>query len=438
MWATEPQITTETKLKRIAWLSSQSRDKVFGQLIHHINDELLRSCYQELDGKKAVGIDGIDKASYGVNLEQNLKELVLRMKRMAYRPGPVRQVQIPKAGKPGATRPLGISNFEDKLVQMGMHKVLESIYEPIFLNCSYGFRPGRGCHDAIRALSEHLYQNQVETVIDVDLANFFGSIDHKELEKLLREKIVDQKLMRYIIRMFKAGVLADGELRISAEGVAQGSVCSPILANIFAHYVIDEWFEETVKKHCAGRVEMFRYADDLVICCQSQRDSERIKRALGQRLAKYKLKLNEDKTKLVGFSKRGFQVGSRQGVFDFLGFTFYLGRSKRGFVITKLKTSGKRMRAKLKALNEWARENRNAQPTKVLWGIFCAKVRGHIQYYAVSHNLRYVQNYIESAKRTLFKWLNRRSQRKSFNWDRFTLFIKRYPLPVARVKHALF
>lgn len=438
MWTPEPQTTTATKLKRIAWLSSQSRDKVFGQLMHHINEELLRSCYQELDGKKAVGVDGIDKASYGGHLEQNLKELVMRMKRMGYRPGPVRLVQIPKEGKLGATRPLGISNFEDKLVQMGMHKVLESIYEPIFLNCSYGFRPGRGCHDAIRALSDHLHKNQVETVIDIDLANFFGSIAHKEVEKVLREKIADPKFMRYIIRMFKAGVLADGELSVSEEGVAQGSVCSPILANIFAHHVIDEWFEGTVKKHCAGRVEMFRYADDLVICCQSQRDGERIKRALSQRLAKYKLKLNEDKTKCVEFSKRGYNAGRRQGVFDFLGFTFYLGRSKKGFVITKLKTTGKRMRSKLKTLNKWARENRNAQPTKVLWGIFCAKVRGHIQYYAVSHNLRYVLNYIESAKRIIFKWLNRRSQRTSFDWDRFTLFMKRFPLPIAKVKHALF
>lgn len=438
MWTTDPQITTETKLKRIAWLSSQSRDRVFGQLMHHINEGLLRSCYQELDGKKALGIDGIDKASYGEHLGENLKELVLRMKRMAYRPGPVRQVQIPKAGKAGATRPLGISNFEDKLVQMGMHKVLESIYEPIFLNCSYGFRPGRGCHDAIRALSDHLYQNQVETVIDVDLANFFGSIDHKELEKLLREKIVDSKFMRYIIRMFKAGVLADGELTVSAEGVAQGSVCSPILANIFAHYVIDEWFEETVKKHCAGRVEMFRYADDLVICCQYQRDSERVKQALGQRLTKYKLKLNEDKTKLVGFSKRGFRAGSRQGVFDFLGFTFYLGHSKKGFVIAKLKTSGKRIREKLKALNEWARKVRSAHPIKAIWGTFCAKLRGHIQYYGVSHNSKHVQTYLMKAKRILFKWLNRRSQKRSFSWDKFELFVKRFPLPVAKVKHALF
>lgn len=438
MWTSEPQVTTETKLKRIAWLSSRSRGKVFGQLMHYINEELLRNCYQELDGKKAVGVDGIDKASYGEHLDQNLKDLIARMKRMAYRPGPVRLVQIPKEGKPGATRPLGISNFEDKLVQMGMHKVLESIYEPIFLDCSYGFRPGRGCHDAIRALSKYLYQHQVETVIDVDLANFFGSIDHKELGKILREKIADPKFMRYIIRMFKAGVLAEGELRVSEEGVAQGSVCSPILANVFAHYVIDEWFEETVKKHCTGRVELFRYADDLVICCRYQRDGERIKHALSQRLAKYKLKLNEDKTKLVSFSRRAYDADQGQGVFDFLGFTFYLGRSKKGYVITKLKTSGKRIRSKLKALNEWARENRSAQPMKVLWSIFCAKVRGHIQYYAVSHNLRYVANYTEAAKRILFKWLNRRSQKRSFNWDKFLLFIKRFPLPAVKIKHALF
>ena len=192
------------------------------------------------------------------------------MKRMAYIPGPVRQVLIPKEGKPGATRPLGISNFEDKIIQRMMHKVLESIYEPLFHENSYGFRPGRSCHDAIEALHAHLSTHEVETVIDVDLSNYFGSISHQKVIEIIGKKISDPRLIRYLMRMFKSGVLAEGELTISDEGVPQGSVCSPIIANIFAHEVIDEWMEKTVKAHCAGEVKMIRYADDIVICCQYQ------------------------------------------------------------------------------------------------------------------------------------------------------------------------
>ena len=247
------------------------------------------------------------------------------MKRMCYRPAAVREVAIPKAGQPGKHRYLGISNFEDKLVQKQFQRILESIYEPIFLACSYGFRPGLSCHDAIHALDNYLYKEQVAIVIDIDLENFFGTIDHKILEEILRIKIKDERFIRYIIRMFKAGVLSARELTISAEGVAQGSCVSPILANILAHYVIDTWFEETAKAHCRGRAELFRYCDDLVICCQYSTDAKRIKDALSKRLKKFKLSMNEGKTKMVRFNRKENQATS----FNFLGFTFYWGRVAR-------------------------------------------------------------------------------------------------------------
>ena len=262
----ETPTMTETKLKRIAALSAGNQEMVFTQLMHHFNEESLLTCYRELDGKKAKGSDGVDKASYGKELTANLRNLVERLKQMAYIPGSVRLVQIPKEGKPGATRPLGISNFEDKIVQKMMQKVLESIYEPLFYDNSYGFRPSRGCHDAIKALQNHLNDHEIEAVIDVDLSNFFGSIDRKLLMEILSKKIGDPRLIRYLIRMFKAGILTEGELRYDDEGVVQGSACSPILANIFAHEVIDEWIEETVKPLCGGTVKMIRYADDIVIC----------------------------------------------------------------------------------------------------------------------------------------------------------------------------
>ena len=256
------QSETNTKLNRIAWLSKQDAGKKFQCLMHLFNSVSLTECFHELDKNKAVGIDGVTKTDYEQNLEKNIQELIAKMKAMAYRPGPVREVLIPKEGKPGAARPLGISNLEDKIVQKMMHKVLESIYEPIFLEGSHGFRPERSCHTAIQALQDHLYKNNIQTVIDIDLKNFFGTIDHKILEAILREKITDPKLMRYIIRMFKAGVLTEGELKITEEGVPQGSACSPILANIFAHYAIDEWILKMVKPACKGTVELFRYADD--------------------------------------------------------------------------------------------------------------------------------------------------------------------------------
>jgi group II intron reverse transcriptase/maturase len=438
MDTTDVPTKTETKLKRIAWLSSRDERKVFNSLMHLFNEESLRDCFNELDGKKAVGIDGVDKAQYQESLDENIKDLIARMKGMTYRPYPVRQVRIPKEGMPGVTRPLGISNFEDKLVQKMTQKVLESIYDPIFHACSYGFRRGKGCHDAIRDVSTYLFRYEVQVVIDVDLANFFGTIDHKLLESILREKIRDERFIRYLIRMFKAGVLAEGELILSEEGVPQGSPCSPVLANIFAHYVIDEWFETTVKRHCAGRAELFRYGDDAVICCQDKRDAKRIKKALGNRLSKYGLKLNEEKTELVTFSKREANRGIKQGAFNFLGFMFYIGRSSNGFPIPKVKTNGKRFRAKLKKVNEWARRVRNLFELKEIWKSFCVRLEGHIRYYGVSFNTQKVAAFRHQAIRIVFKWLNRRSQRKSFDWERFSLFMKSFPPPKARVWCALY
>jgi group II intron reverse transcriptase/maturase len=438
MRASESQVNTDTALAEIAWLSANNPHQVYHSLMHQINVDSLSRCYDRLDGRKAVGVDQVNKAMYGENLTANLEDLIARMKRMAYRPGPVREVRIPKEGKPGATRPLGISNFEDKLVQKRLQDILESIYEPLFCDFSYGFRPKRSCHDAVKDLSEHLFKEEVEIVIDVDLANFFGKIDHDIVKDMLGMKIKDSKFMRYITRMFKSGVLADGELSMSDEGVVQGSCCSPVISNIVAHYVIDTWLEETVKPLMRGLVKAFRYADDLVICCRYEEDAQRIKRVLGKRLAKYKLELNEEKTSMVSFSKRKCQRGIKQGSFEFLGFRFYLGKALRGTIIPKVKTSGKRYRSKLNNVTAWAKKVRNRVPLGEIWKTFCAKLRGHVQYYSVSFNLKMVRKFLREATKIMFKWLNRRSQRKSFDWNKFDLFIKKHPLPNAKIVHPLF
>jgi RNA-directed DNA polymerase len=434
----ESSLTTETKLKRIAALLAANSEMKFTHVIHHFNEESLRACFHELDGQKAIGSDGIDKATYGENLDSNLRDLVERMKRMAYIPGSVREVLIPKEGKPGATRPLGISNFEDKIVQKMMHKILESIYEPLFHENSYGFRPGRSCHDALKALYAHLDANEVEAVVDVDISNFFGSISHFEVIKIIEEKIGDPRLLRYLKRMFKAGVLVEGELIISDEGVPQGSCCSPVIANIFAHEVIDRWLEETVKPNCAGEVKLIRYADDLILSCRYRKDAERVKIALGNRLAKYGLKMNEEKTKLVKFSGRNQRGGDRQETFAFLGFTFYYGKSRAGNSLVKVKTDSKRFRAKLKKANDWARAIRNRIPLKEIMKLAEVKLRGHIQYFGVTFNAATVSEFVYRVERILFKWLNRRSQRKSFDWKQFRKFLGSVNFPRARICHKLY
>lgn len=438
MKTTEFHETTETKLKRIAWLSSRDEHKVFNNLMHLVNEESLEASFNELDRRKAVGIDGIDKDDYGKQLQDNLRKFVDKLKNMSYRPGNIRRVLIPKEGKPGEARPLGISNFEDKLCQKVMQKILESIYEPLFLECSYGFRLGRRCHDAVRDLRQYTLDNEVETIIDIDLTNFFGTIDHKLLLEILQEKIRDKRFIRYIARMLKAGILSKGELILTDEGTAQGSICSPILSNIFAHYVIDKWFEETVKTHCRGKVSLFRYCDDAVICCQLASDAKRVRRALANRLAKYKLQLNEKKTKMISFSRAGYSRGEKQGSFDFLGFTFYWGKSRNNKLLPKVKSSGKRLRAKLKIVNEWARAARNKYGLHEVWDRFCMKLEGHIRYYGVSFNIRSIRRFVHRAIRTLFKWLNRRSQRRSFTWEKFLQFMQEFRPPKIKIWHALF
>lgn len=424
-----------TKLTRISKLSADNPEQKFAQLMHHFTLGNLESWYQMLNKKAAVGIDGITKEMYSENLQENLENLYHRMKTMSYVPGPARQTLIPKDGNPGVSRPLGIGNFEDKIVQKGVQKVIESIYEPLFLKSSFGFRPNLSCHDAIRALRSYLYSNPVRVVIDLDISNYFGTIDHGQLMELLSGKIKDKRFLRYIRRMFKAGILSEGELTVSDEGVPQGSVCSPVLANIYAHYVLDEWFEGTVKRYCRGKVELFRYADDAIICCEKPKDAERIKTAVIKRLAKYNLKLNSEKTKLVKFN---VLERENRGSFDFLGFTFYLGRIRSGATVPKLKSSGKNLRAKLTKVNQWCKHNRNKAPLRELWKTFCSKLKGHIQYYSVSFNYRAVHKFVMRSQRIFLKWLNRRSQKKSMTINQFEQFKQRFLPPAIKICHALF
>ncbi|MCG8375563.1 MAG: group II intron reverse transcriptase/maturase, partial [Chlorobiales bacterium] len=431
----EPSKQLRTKRARVQQRSAENPEMVFNQLMHHFNERNLRQWFHELKGKAATGIDGISKADYGKNLDANIQDLHRRLKAMSYRPSPVRQVWIPKDGQPNKQRPLGIGTFEGKIVEKGIQQILEAIYEPLFYDCSYGFRPKRGCHDAIKALRTYLYEEPVQEIIDLDLSNYFGTIDHELLMAILSEKIQDKRFLRYIKRLLKAGILDKDKYIVTDEGVPQGSVCRPVLANIFAHVVLDDWFEKVVKVHCRGKVALFRYADDAVICCQYSDDVQRIHAVIGKRLAKYRLKLNEEKTHVVRFN-RADRKGS--GVFDFLGFTFYLGLSQAGRTLPKVKSSSKKLRVKLKRVSQWCKENRNLLRLRELWKSFCSKLRGHIQYYGVTFNAPAVGWFVRQSIQIFVKWLNRRSQRRSMNFEQFNQYMQIYPAPLIRIHHKLY
>ncbi len=427
--------TLETKLKRIRKLSEGNPKMEFGWLIQHFNKENLIQCFHELDGKKAVGIDGKNKDEYAKDLEKNIESLVNRMKMNSYYPAPVRQVLIPKDD--GKFRPLGISNFEDKIVQLLFSKILSNMYEPIFINQSYGFREGRSCHDAVKDIHNFLSYKSTGSIIDVDLKNFFGTINHRKLILLLEMKIKDKVFIRYIVRMLKAGILSEGELNVSEEGSPQGSIVSPVLANIFAHYAIDVWIRDMVSPFVKGEVYLVRYADDMIIWI-SKHNAPRVMVALKKRLERFSLTLNEDKTKMLSFSRREMEKGFEQETFKFLGFTFYIGKARSGKLVIKIKTAKKTFANKLKEITKWCKVNRNRYRLAYLWKIFQSKIRGHINYYGVSHNFESTEKFVYKAKMIFFKWINRRSHKRSFNWENFDNFLRVKPLPKVVIRHRLF
>jgi RNA-directed DNA polymerase len=420
-----------TGIERIAQRARRQPEAPFTALMHHFTVDNLRACFVALDGTKAPGVDGITKAMYGEHLEDNLQALHRKLHQMSYRPRPVRRVEIPK--EDGRMRPLGIGCTEDKIVQELTRQILEAIDEPVFLDTSYGFRPGRSCHDALRRLNEEVMRKPVYWIADLDLTQFFDTMPHMEVLAVLAQRIRDKKFLRLSARMLKAGTQTPGGVVYDELGSPQGSSVSPVIANGFLDTVLDQWFTTVVTAHCRGYCALVRYADDALAFFERGDDARRFMRVLPLRLGKFGLRLNAQKTQLVPFGKQlawqALQGGQRPTTVDYLGFTHYWGRSRNGRVRVKRKTSKKRLRRAIAELNRWLCLERNARKLPDLWQAMAWKMRGHFNYFGVTDNSRALYRFERAAHTCLFKWLNRRSQRRSFTWEGFRRYAAKHPLP---------
>ncbi len=425
-----------TRLRRIARLAREDRSRVLTSLAHNIDQYFLGEAFARTRKSGAPGVDGQTAQEYAKDLGANLRSLLRRLKTGDYKAPPVRRHHIPKGR--GETRPIGVPTLEDKVLQRAVAMVLEAVYEQDFLPCSYGFRPRRSAHQALRALWEGMSSMNGGWVYEVDLRSFYDTLDHGHLRSFLDERVRDGVLRRAIDKWLKAGVMEDGVVHYPEKGTPQGGVISPLLSNIYLHEVLDKWFETEVKPRLDGRAFLVRFADDFVIVCAQERDALRVAKALGNRLTRYGLRIHPEKTRLVRFKrparKGPASGGDRPGTFDFLGFTHYWGRSRRGYWVIKRKTATKRLSRALREIGEWCRKYRHYA---VRWQQkkLSAKLRGHYYYFGITCNSKAVGSYYWFTCRAWHRGLRRRTQRR-MSWEKFVKkILGRFPLPNPRIVH---
>ena len=411
-------------------------------LASYITVNLLREIHRQMDKNKASGVDKVTKEEYERDLEANLVNLVNRMKSGSYKPNPTRRAYIPKDN--GKMRPLGISCYEDKLVENAVGQILTIIYEPKFYNDNFGFRPNRNCHQAVREVIEMVQYRKINYVVEADIKGFFDNVNHEWLMRMLERDIADRKFLDIVSKFLQAGIMEDGKYIDSESGTPQGNGASPILANIFLHYVLDMWFNKVVKRRCQGECYLIRYCDDFVCCFQNKKEAEEFYRSLSGRFEKFGLELAMDKTKILEFGRFARENRIKRGegkpeTFDFLGFTFYCGmNAMKSYFRCRVKTSKKKFRSKINAMKEWIKNHRT-MPLEELFKKLNLKLKGHYNYYGVTDNTREVKNYLEQTKYLLFKWLNRRSQKISYDWSSFSEgLLKTFPLAEPTIKVSLF
>ena len=411
----------------LTWIGQKARKEpglVFTNLYHHIYDvDNLRACYDTLEADKATGVDGVTKQEYGKNLEENLRDLSARLRRMGYRPEPKRRSYIPKPGSEKG-RPLGISCLEDKIVEQATKRTLEPIYESVFEDSSYGYRLERNQHQCLAALGRTIQQKKVNHVVEADIKSFFDQVNHEWMIKFLRHRIGDERVIRLIMRMLKSGIMEDGLVHATEEGTPQGSMLSPLLSNIYLHYVLDLWFSRRVSRQSRGEAYYFRFADDFLACFQYKDDAEDFRRRLPERLEGFGLKLAEEKTRCIEFGRfareRAQKRGEKPADFTFLGFRHYCGKTKKGYFKVKRRTSRKKLGQSLRKFSNWAKTGRHVLKKGEMLRQARIRVIGYLSYYAITDNLNRCSYYVYRTKRILFKWLNRKSQRKAYTWERFS------------------
>lgn len=425
-----------TKITRINQIATEKPSEVFTSIYHLINKELLKECFEELDGSKATGLDKITKAEYAENLEQSLENLVIKLKNKAYRPSPARKVNIPKAN--GKVRGLAIANFEDKIVQLAVKKLVEAIFEPKFTNNMFGFRPNKSCHDALKYLNFCIERRYTNFILDADIKGYFDNINHEQLMKCVEMHIKDTNLLRLIRRFLKAGIMENGVYNKGIIGTPQGSILSPVLANIYIYYSLILWFETRIKPKFSGYMEIINYADDFVVCFQYEAEGKKVYQLMKDRLEVCGLEFAEEKTRLIEFGRfakvnRANRGQGKPETFDFLGFTHYcsVSNDKKKFRV-KRKTSKKKQKQKVKEFSNWIRENRNKPLTEIM-ETTKKKLVGHYNYYGVTDNSKAINTYKYCVMRLLFKWLNRRSQRKSYSVEGFNKMIKHFNMPEPKI-----
>lgn len=408
---------------------------VFTSIGHMIDKQMLMECHMGMDGNKAVGIDGVTKAIYSENLDDNLSDLVDRLKRKAYKPKPARRVEIPKDN--GKTRPLSIYCYEDKLVQQALKEILEAVFEPHFYDRMMGFRPGRNCHQALRKLNTMIERNRTNYVLDADVKGFFNHLDHDWIMKFIGSRIKDPNILRLVKRMLKAGIMEDFQFEPTEEGSGQGSVCSPVIANIYMHYVLAWWFEEKIKPNMRGYCDLIIYADDFVASFQYKSEAEEFYERLKRRMGYFGLSLEEEKSRLIEFGRFARENRARRGdgkpeTFDFLGFTHYCSLSKNGRFRVKRKTSRKKFRKKCREINQRIKDMRTWKLPEIIKKLNQILV-GYYHYYGITDNIPSLSKFYFWICKSLFYWLNRRSQKKSYSWAGFNVMLAEYPLATPKI-----
>lgn len=426
-----------THNQRIAELARRSPQMAFTSLNQHLTVELLQEAYRRTRKDGATGVDGQTAAAYEADLDANLRSLLERAKSGRYRAPPVRRVRIPKGDGQGS-RPIGIPTLEDKVLQRAVAMILEPIYEQEFLNFSYGFRPGRSAHQALDALWHQNRSLGGGWVLDVDVASYFDTIDHGHLRQLIQRRVRDGVVLRLIGKWLNAGVLEDGVVWHPEAGTPQGGVISPLLANIYLHYVLDAWFEQEVRPRLKGRAWLVRFADDFVAGFEHKADAERVLGVLPKRFGKYGLTIHPAKTRMVEFTPaRGREraPGSKPGTFTFLGFTHYWGRSRRGRPTVKRKTESKRQSRAIRRIADWCRANRHG-PIPKQHARLSAMMRGHYAYYGITGNYPAMRSFQQAATRCWRTWLSRRSWAGTLSWAEFRRILEHFPLPPPKVVHS--